>query len=130
MRAAMQSAWWSKLTAGKAGQGLQKGRYDVIAADPSRERVMLQNERGKRFEFRPGQMRPQGEQDPLRLFEVRPLEIHDGDRIRWTATDHKRGLLNADQARIVAVDAKGVTVKTSLGRRTPAGAGRPDARAS
>lgn len=96
------------------GQGLQRGRYEVIATDPSRERVMLQNERGKRFEFRPGQMRPQGEQDPLRLFEVGPLEIHDGDRIRWTATDHKRGLLNADQARIVAVDAKGVTVKTSL----------------
>ncbi|WP_431470784.1 MobF family relaxase [Sphingosinithalassobacter sp. LHW66-3] len=97
------------------GQGLQKGRYEVVETDPTRERVMLQNERGKRFEFRPGQMRPQGEQDPLRLFEVRPLEIHDGDRIRWTATDHKRGLLNADQARIVAVDGKGVTVKTSLG---------------
>ena len=107
------------------GQGLQKGRYDVIETDPTRERVMLQNERGKRFEFRPGQMRPQGEQDPLRLFEVRPLEIHDGDRIRWTATDHNRGLLNADQARIVAVDAKGVTVKTSLGAEHRLGLGDP-----
>ncbi|WP_109807375.1 MobF family relaxase [Sphingosinithalassobacter portus] len=107
------------------GQGLQKGRYDVIETDPTRERVMLQNERGKRFEFRPGQMRPQGEQDPLRLFEVRPLEIHDGDRIRWTATDHKRGLLNADQARIVAVDTKGVTVKTSLGAEQRLGLGDP-----
>lgn len=107
------------------GQGLQKGRYDVIETDPTRERVMLQNERGKRFEFRPGQMRPQGEQDPLRLFEVRPLEIHDGDRIRWTATDHKRGLLNADQARIVAVDPKGVTVKTSLGAEHLLGLGDP-----
>lgn len=107
------------------GQGLQKGRYDVIETDPTRERVMLQSERGKRFEFRPGQMRPQGEQDPLRLFEVRPLEIHDGDRIRWTATDHKRGLLNADQARIVAVDPKGVTVKTSLGAEHRLGPGDP-----
>ncbi|RJX70296.1 conjugative relaxase [Tsuneonella suprasediminis] len=107
------------------GQGLQKGRYDVIETDPTRERVMLQNERGKRFEFRPGQMRPQGEQDPLRLFEVRPLEIHDGDRIRWTATDHKRGLLNADQARIVAVDPNGVTVKTSLGAEHLLGLGDP-----
>ncbi|GGN59050.1 hypothetical protein GCM10011349_39190 [Novosphingobium indicum] len=107
------------------GQGLQKGRYDVIETDPTRERVTLQNERGKRFEFRPGQMRPQGEQDPLRLFEARPLEIHDGDRIRWTATDHKRGLLNADQARIVAVDAKGVTVKTSLGAEHRLGPGDP-----
>jgi hypothetical protein len=107
------------------GQGLQKGRYDVVETDPTRERVMLQNERGKRFEFRPGQMRPQGEQDPLRLFEVRPLEIHDGDRIRWTATDHKRSLLNADQARIVAVDPKGVTVKTSLGAEHLLGLGDP-----
>ncbi len=107
------------------GQGLQKGRYEVVETDPTRERVMLQNERDKRFEFRPGQMRPQGEQDPLRLFEVRPLEIHDGDRIRWTATDHKRGLLNADQARIVAVDAKGVTVKTSLGAEHRLGLGDP-----
>ncbi|CCA92381.1 MobF family relaxase [Novosphingobium sp. PP1Y] len=107
------------------GQGLQKGRYEVIETDPTRERVMLQNERGKRFEFRPGQMRPQGDQDPLRLFEVRPLEIHDGDRIRWTATDHKRGLLNADQARIVAVDGKGVAVKTSLGAEHRLGLGDP-----
>lgn len=107
------------------GQGLQKGRYDVVETDPTHERVMLQNERGKRFEFRPGQMRPQGEQDPLRLFEVRPLEIHDGDRIRWTATDHKRGLFNADQARIVAVDPKGVTVKTSLGTEHLLGLGDP-----
>lgn len=107
------------------GQGLQKGRYEVIETDPTRERVMLQNERGKRFEFRPGQMRPQGEHDPLRMFEVRPLEIHDGDRIRWTATDHKRGLLNADQARIVAIDTKGVTVKTSLGAEHRLGQGDP-----
>lgn len=97
------------------GQGLNKGRYEVVDTDPARERVTLQNERGRHFEFRPGQLRPQGEQDALRLFEVRPLEVYDGDRIRWTATDHKRGLLNADQARIVAIDGKGVTVKTSLG---------------
>jgi ATP-dependent exoDNAse (exonuclease V) alpha subunit len=97
------------------GQGLAKGQYEVVAADPSRERVTLQNERGRQFDFRPGQLRPQGERDPLQLFERRQIEIHDGDRIRWTATDHKRGLLNADQARVVAVDATGVAVKTSLG---------------
>lgn len=97
------------------GQGLAKGQYEVVATDPSRERVTLQNERGRQFEFRPSQLRPQGEKDPLQLFERRQIEIHDGDRIRWTATDHKRGLLNADQARVVAVDATGVAVKTSLG---------------
>lgn len=96
-------------------QGLRRGRYRVVGTDIVRERVSLENERGRRFEFRPGQLRPQGEQDPLRLFEVRALDIHAGDRIRWTETDHKRGLLNADQARITAIDGKTVTVKTSLG---------------
>lgn len=97
------------------GQGLQKGSYAVVATDLSRERVTLQNERGRQFEFRPGQLRPQGEQDPVKLYERREIEIHDGDRIRWTATDHRRGLLNADQARIIAVDAKGVSLATSIG---------------
>lgn len=98
------------------GQGLLAGQYRVAETDVARgERVTLENERGRRFEFRPGQLRPQGEMDPLRLFEVKPLDLYAGDRIRWTETDHKRGLLNADQARIVAIDAKHVTVKTSLG---------------
>ncbi|OYZ12596.1 MAG: TrwC protein [Novosphingobium sp. 28-62-57] len=97
------------------GQGLLAGQYRVAETDLARGRVTLENERGRRFEFRPGQLRPQGEMDPLRLFDVKPLELYAGDRIRWTETDHKRGLLNADQARIVAIDAKQVTVKTSLG---------------
>lgn len=97
------------------GQRLLKGQYRVVETDAPRERVTLENERGRRFEFRPGQLRPQGEQDPLRLFEVRPLDLHAGDRIRWTETDHKRGLLNADQARVVSIDDRRVTVRTSLG---------------
>jgi hypothetical protein len=96
-------------------QGLAAGEYRVIGTDAARERVTLENARGRQFEFRPGQIRPQGEQDPLRLFEVRALDIYTGDRIRWTETDHQRGLLNADQARIVAVDKDAVVVKTSLG---------------
>lgn len=97
------------------GQRLLEGQYHVVDTDPVRERVTLENERGRRFEFRPGQLRPRGDQDPLRLFEVRPLDIYAGDRIRWTETDHRRGLLNADQARILAIDERRVTVKTSLG---------------
>jgi conjugative relaxase-like TrwC/TraI family protein len=97
------------------GQGLLKGKYRVVGTDPVRERVTLQNERGKRFEFRPGQLRSVGETDPLRLYETKPLDLYTGDRIRWTETDLKRGLLNADQARIVEIDVASVTVKTSLG---------------
>lgn len=79
------------------GQGLQRGRYEVIETDPTRERVMLQNERGKRLEFRPGQMRPQGEQDPLRLFCGAPHS--------WAAMDgNHAGLPCALRATIFAYD--------------------------
>ena len=65
--------------------------------------------------MRPGSLRPQGEHDALRLYEVKSLSIHAGDRIRWTQTDHGRGLLNADQARITAIDDKAVQLTTSTG---------------
>ncbi len=99
----------------KRAQGLLKGSYRVIGSDARRERVELENERGKRFEFRPGRLRPQGEHDALRLYEVKDLSLHAGERIRWTHTDHKRGLLNADQARITAIEAGRVRLTTSTG---------------
>lgn len=99
----------------KRAQGLRKGMYRVIGSDPRRERVELENERGKRFEFRPDRLRPQGEHDALRLYELKDLALHGGDRIRWTRTDHKRGLLNADQARITAIEGKTVRLTTSTG---------------
>ena len=99
----------------KRAQGISRGMYRVIGVDPRRERVELESERGKRFEFRPDRLRPQGEHDALRLYELKDLALHGGDRIRWTHTDHKRGLLNADQARIMAVGRGGVRLVTSTG---------------
>lgn len=64
----------------KRAQGLTRGTYQVVESDMKRERVTLENGRGKQFEFRPGKLRPQGEHDPLRLYEVKPLELHAGDR--------------------------------------------------
>jgi conjugative relaxase-like TrwC/TraI family protein len=96
-------------------QAIGQGRYDVVAFDAARGRVTLENARGRQFEFKPGQLRPQGEADPLRLFELKSLELYAGDRIRWTDTDHKRGLLNADQAQILDIGDKGIALKTSAG---------------
>lgn len=96
-------------------QGLQQGSYRVAGVDAGQGSITLENRRGKQFVFRPGKLRPQGEQDPLQLFEPKLLDLHQRDRIRWTDTDHKRGLLNADQAHILGVDAEGLTVRTSSG---------------
>lgn len=99
----------------KRTQGLCRGMYTVVGVEARRERVELANKRGKRFEFRPDKLRPQGEHDALRLYERKELSLHGGDRIRWTHTDHKRGLLNSDQARITAIDKGTVRLTTSTG---------------
>src|SRR3546814_20498142 len=41
------------------------------------------------------------------------LHLREGDRIRWTANDKERGLLNAALARVIGIDAAGVTVETA-----------------
>ncbi|MBC2668213.1 MobF family relaxase [Novosphingobium piscinae] len=96
-------------------QGLAEGEYRVVSVDVAQGRVMLASSRGKAVEFRPGRLRPQGEQDALRLFEQRELDVYTHDRIRWTTTDHSRGLLNADQAEILGIDTAGMVIRTALG---------------
>lgn len=68
MRAPMFAAWLLN-DRDKRAQGLTRGTYRVVETDTKRERVTLENGRGKQFEFRPGKLRPQGEHDPLRLYE-------------------------------------------------------------
>ena len=45
------------------------------------------------------------------------MRLHERDRIRWTASDPERGLFNADQATVLAIDGKGVTIETSQGQK-------------
>lgn len=100
---------------GNKAQGLTKGSYSVIDSDGKRGLVTLERADGKRAMLRVDRLRPQGEYDPLRLYEVKRLDLHAGDRIRWTDTDHKRGLINADQARIIGIDRGKVSLVTSTG---------------
>lgn len=70
-------------------------------------------------------LRPGADDSRLSLFERKSLSIIEGDKIRWTDNDHKRGLFNADQARIVAIDTKGVLVETSGGQELRLTRGEP-----
>jgi ATP-dependent exoDNAse (exonuclease V) alpha subunit len=96
-------------------QKLTKGTYSVVDSDRQRGLVTLEGAGGKRTVLRLDRLRPNGDYDPLRLFEVKRLDIHAGDRIRWTETDHKRGLINADQARITGIGQDTVSLVTSTG---------------
>ncbi|WP_072383717.1 MobF family relaxase [Novosphingobium sp. NDB2Meth1] len=96
-------------------QKLGKGTYTVIESDRQRGSVTLEGEGGKHTVLKVDRLRPNGDYDPLRLFEVKRLDLHAGDRIRWTETDHRRGLINADQARITAIGRDTVSLVTSTG---------------
>jgi conjugative relaxase-like TrwC/TraI family protein len=106
-------------------QGLQRGLHTVVASDPASGIVRLVDRRGKEREFRPDRMRTQKDRDPLRVYEIKPLEIHEADRIRWTATDHDRGLLNADRAQVLRIEGGRVLIRTSLGIEQQLEAGDP-----
>src|SRR3546814_4109402 len=56
---------------------------------------------------------PTEQRDRLQLSEKKDLHLREGDRIRWTANDKERGLLNAALARVIGIDAAGVTVETA-----------------
>jgi ATP-dependent exoDNAse (exonuclease V) alpha subunit len=61
-------------------------------------------------------MRPSTD-NRIALFDQKELTIHSGDRIRWTANDHDRGLLNADRATVTAIDNGRVAIETSSGMK-------------
>src|SRR3546814_8595381 len=85
--------------------------------DEKTREVFLVDGKGKARTLRPSRIRPGAKNDGLALFEEKRLSIHAGDRIRWTENDHRRGLFNADQAKIEAVESARVTVVTSTGLR-------------
>ncbi|AXB80236.1 MobF family relaxase [Novosphingobium sp. P6W] len=97
------------------GVGLASGRYEVIGRD-HRDQVILRPGRGRDFKFDPQGIDPVGKADAVQLFEKMNPLLHSGDIIRWTASDKARGLLNSEQAEILAVDSQQVAVRTSDGR--------------
>lgn len=91
--------------------GLGQGRYDVTRVLPS-GKVELSHG-GRKIRFDPQKLSPTEKRDRLELTEKKDLHVREGDRIRWTANDKPRDLHNAALARVLAVDASGVTVETA-----------------
>ena len=98
-------------------QRLGAGRYTVSEVDQN-GRVELRDQHGKAHRFTPDRVRPdaKGAADTrLALYDPKTRTIHPGDQIRWTANDHERDLLNADRAKVTAIDKGQVHVETSGG---------------
>ena len=95
--------------------GLGRGSHEIAAVDTEKGVVTLRDERGYLRRFAPARLSAKGSDQALQLFEKKELDLYTGDAIRWTASDHQRGMINADRATVTAIDQDGVTVMSSSG---------------
>ena len=110
-----QSGMMIELKAAIGSQRLGKGQYDVVSVDERAKQLILKDRKGRERNFQVGKLRANASEDQMALYEKKQLDIYAGDKIRWTDSDHKRGLFNADQANITAIDAGHVHLRTSSG---------------
>ena len=68
---------------------------------------------GKRKTFDPQKLASGVKLDKLNLTATKDIQIHEGDKIRWTANDKTRDLLNSSIGRVVGIDGSGVMVERS-----------------
>src|SRR3546814_4624580 len=85
---------------------IRGGRYDVLKVHANGKVELADGRRKIRFD--PQRLSPTEQRDRLQLSEKKDLHLREGDRIRWTANDKERGLLNAALARVIGIDAAGV----------------------
>ncbi|WP_422342840.1 MobF family relaxase [Parasphingorhabdus sp.] len=96
-------------------QRLGKGQYHVVSVNERTKQLVLKDRMGRGQSFQVSKLRANANEDQIALYEKKQLAIFAGDKIRWTDSDHKRGLFNADQAKITAIDDKHVSLQTSSG---------------
>ena len=93
-------------------QGMIRGDRGMVVGVEG-ERVRLAMRSGAEKLFRPGRLAKNLKQDAVSIYAVKQVELHAGDRIRWTDNDRDRGLDNGAMARVEEVE-RGRLVISSL----------------
>src|SRR3546814_14845883 len=88
--------------------GIRGGRCDVLKVHANGKVELADGRRKIRFD--PQRLSPTEQRDRLQLSEQKDLHLREGDRIRWTATDKERGLLNAALAPVTGTPHPGFPV--------------------
>ena len=93
-------------------QRLARGDRGVVIGVDGKD-VTLRMRSGKEQLFRPERLPKNLKHDAVSLYQLKQVELHAGDRIRWTDTDRERGMLNAELG-IVQEVGRGKLVMSSL----------------
>jgi conjugative relaxase-like TrwC/TraI family protein len=77
--------------------GVESGRVELLMAD------------GELKLFQPERLPRNLAHDAVSILQEKPVDIFEGDRIRWTDNDRQRGLLNGDIVHVQGIDERGVS---------------------
>ena len=83
-------------------QGLVRGDRGVVTGVEG-DRVRLSMADGTEKLFQPGRLAKNLDRDAVSVFALKQVELHVGDRIRWSDNDLTRGLDNGAMARVEEV---------------------------
>lgn len=92
-------------------QQLARGdRGTVIGVESGQ--VVLRMADGSHRLFLPGRLPRNLKHDAVSVYAQKQIELHAGDRFRWTDNDHARDMLNAGLARVETIGERSVTVSS------------------
>jgi ATP-dependent exoDNAse (exonuclease V) alpha subunit len=92
-------------------QRLTRGQIGVIVSS-EKGIVRLAMRDGSERLFEPGRLPRNLTQDAVSVHAVKTIDVHEGDRIRWSSPDPARDLLNAGLARVEAIREGVMTVSS------------------
>lgn len=93
----------------------QRQSGTILSVDREKETVRFRLDNGKEFTLQPRKLPINQDRDPVRLSRQRQIEIHEGDKLRWTDTDHKRQIFNGSQTTVLGITKDGVQVTNNQG---------------
>lgn len=96
--------------------GLQPGDYRIERVYEN-GRIGLSNIRGQKLRIDPLRIDPNKRSEALSLANEKAIKVHEGERIRWTASDKKDGrdMVNSSIAHVERVGKDGITVRLGNG---------------
>lgn len=94
-------------------QKITRGEGVVRSVDHKSGIVEIDRGNGKTDRFNPSRLSETRSDSNVRVSTEKTIPVHEGDLVRWTDNDHKRGLLNSARAQILSIDATGIKVRTA-----------------
>ena len=94
-------------------QKITRGEGVVRSVDHKSGIVEIDRGNGKTDRFNPSRLSETRSDSNVRVSTEKTITVHEGDLVRWTDNDHKRGLLNSARAQILSIDATGIKVRTA-----------------